>query len=346
MNIFRLDLIDQTILGLLSCAQGLSTANISKYINLSTKSTRKRLLKLIKYNLVREKGSSIKDPTRKYFLVSLQENFLEENFSPKNHQAIEFNTQTYSKISEIFNPLENMGITTFVYQNFINDKQYFPVANNINWIKYHLNNMCDFNKTFQQKIFLSEKDIHTFWPSKPIDPLLTSFYSFNIWNGIMIVNRSTKSSSIEAFSFATNYENTDIINFYISNFQRLKEFILFFKKKILDDKDELILSKSITLKNPLLFKDSLNTFEKIRRPDNFVLSTISTNSGPINISCRENECLLYLSKGQSFKEIASNLNISSRTVESHLSNIKNKLNCYSKSQIIDLYLRSKNDLLV
>ena len=50
---------------------------------------------------------------------------------------------------------------------------------------------------------------------------------------------------------------------------------------------------------------------------------------------RELTCLHYLVRGKTAKEISTILFISSRTVEKHLSNIKGKLNCKTKSELID-----------
>lgn len=55
------------------------------------------------------------------------------------------------------------------------------------------------------------------------------------------------------------------------------------------------------------------------------------------LSSREKECLLLASTGQSTKQIAKNLEISAFTVESHLKNIRRKLNC---STLVEAVLAS------
>lgn len=55
----------------------------------------------------------------------------------------------------------------------------------------------------------------------------------------------------------------------------------------------------------------------------------------VKFSKREYECLYYTVRGKSAKQIAFHLKISTRTVEEHLINIKNKLNVYSKNELID-----------
>ena len=61
----------------------------------------------------------------------------------------------------------------------------------------------------------------------------------------------------------------------------------------------------------------------------------SKNATPLTLSPRLTECLFYLLRGQSMKEIASKMKISSRTVEEHIIRLKDYFNCYSKSQLIE-----------
>ena len=49
----------------------------------------------------------------------------------------------------------------------------------------------------------------------------------------------------------------------------------------------------------------------------------------VKLSKRESECLYYLSKGRTIKDIAKFLKISHRTVEDYIGNIKSKLNWFS-----------------
>lgn len=56
------------------------------------------------------------------------------------------------------------------------------------------------------------------------------------------------------------------------------------------------------------------------------------------LSKRENDCLYHYSRGKTTREIAVILNLSKRTVEHYLENIKNKLGVTTKSELIDKIL--------
>lgn len=58
------------------------------------------------------------------------------------------------------------------------------------------------------------------------------------------------------------------------------------------------------------------------------------NNSQLKLSPREKECAFYLTRGMTAKEIARKMNISSRTVEFYLLNIKEKLGCVRRSEIV------------
>lgn len=65
------------------------------------------------------------------------------------------------------------------------------------------------------------------------------------------------------------------------------------------------------------------------------LSEISLSvANQFNLSNREIDCLAQLVSGRTAREIAEQLNLSSRTVESYMESLKNKMNCHNKSELI------------
>lgn len=55
----------------------------------------------------------------------------------------------------------------------------------------------------------------------------------------------------------------------------------------------------------------------------------------INLTQRESECLFFILRGSPLPKIANILNISARTVEKHIENIKAKMGVHFKSQLIE-----------
>jgi len=63
--------------------------------------------------------------------------------------------------------------------------------------------------------------------------------------------------------------------------------------------------------------------------------TISDDFDYSVLTSRERACLFHFIKGKTAQQIADTLYISKRTAEKHLANIKNKLDCKTKSDLIE-----------
>jgi DNA-binding CsgD family transcriptional regulator len=61
----------------------------------------------------------------------------------------------------------------------------------------------------------------------------------------------------------------------------------------------------------------------------------------VYLTKREAECMFLLLKGKSINTIAEVLKLSPRTIEYYLKNMKSKLNCHSKFELIDLIQHSE-----
>jgi DNA-binding CsgD family transcriptional regulator len=69
--------------------------------------------------------------------------------------------------------------------------------------------------------------------------------------------------------------------------------------------------------------------------EKFSLESISNFS----LSRQQIECLLWLIKGMTIKQIAKKMNLSPRTIESYLEVIKKKLHCSSRTELIEKALK-------
>ena len=72
--------------------------------------------------------------------------------------------------------------------------------------------------------------------------------------------------------------------------------------------------------------------------DSFTKSTtyiLNSERCPLPLPARQQECLFWLVRGKTMKEIAYLLGLSERTVEDYIYCIKYKLRCYTKGQLID-----------
>lgn len=68
------------------------------------------------------------------------------------------------------------------------------------------------------------------------------------------------------------------------------------------------------------------------KPSSYILNR---KHSPFKLTEKQENCLFLLLRGRSYKEIAKILAVSPRTIESHIDALKNKLNCYSRADIIE-----------
>ncbi len=71
------------------------------------------------------------------------------------------------------------------------------------------------------------------------------------------------------------------------------------------------------------------------------LYTLGEDHKGIYFTRREAECMLLLLEGRTMANVAVALKLSHRTVEFYTKNMKNKLNCNTKEELVNVVLLSK-----
>ena len=274
----------------------------------------------------------------------------------RNYVALEFNRGIADKLIDICQPLNKyFGINFFGYAHFLENGTYLDFCTNMNWQSNYLRKYGShsFISAFVNNIY-QHKVKYILWENTPNLPdshkmtvfeknMLAKFIDeschYGICHGFTIYKYKNK--SIEAWHFATTKENGKIIKFCINNIESLEHFILYFRDKAsdlikVDDVENLIVlqDKKILAKNPLQVTHDHQTqmFNKHAEIKNF---SMDTKHGVVLLSKREAECAKHLITSKTMKEIAKRMEISPRTVEHYLNNIKNKIGCWSKSELIE-----------
>lgn len=75
--------------------------------------------------------------------------------------------------------------------------------------------------------------------------------------------------------------------------------------------------------------------QDIKKHNRTGIYTIEDNIDNFKLSAKEMECLFYLIRGKTMREIAHLLYLSPRTIEFHIEKIKEKLGCRCKSELIE-----------
>jgi LuxR family transcriptional regulator, quorum-sensing system regulator SolR len=234
----------------------------------------------------------------------------------KNHIALT-STET---LTEIMMPLlKPHGITVFNYYKIYFDGSVIRLSTDrASTENYFKKNYLE-KLTFPKGCFSKPLNYFIWLTEDCPELLLDNAINFDISNGISIAERHA--DYMEYFAFATTRKNTSIINtFYINNLDILQKYCLYFREQA---KNLLATGE----KNRILTRNLItDPSQRTDLPNN--ASKILTN--------RQLDCASLLLKGKTYKEIATQLNLSPRTVETHLNVLKTKFDCRNT---VDLALK-------
>ncbi len=173
------------------------------------------------------------------------------------------------------------------------------------------------------------------------DFLTLASKQFRHEHGITILTEFNDYSEI--FNLATYPENTEILAFYLNQQAILQQILNFIRKKAkkwinkVEDQPLIIPNRKIETApikpvddKLLALINEMNSYE------------IKINNISVSLSKREAQCVHYLHQGKTAKEIARALDISHRTIEIYLDQVRSKTD--SKSRIELLSKINKNQL--
>jgi DNA-binding CsgD family transcriptional regulator len=245
-----------------------------------------------------------------------------------------------SEISRQF--FEKTTITVFDHVRLYKDGTRFSLCSNALWSNY-LSKEVDSHDLIIERNKIKNLPKYILWQGS-LDIYTASIFQvareqFNIDHGFTLIEYNKEYADL--YYFASSRDNHDIQNFYINNIDILESFVSCYKSKgeclikLAEQKrttpriehgyQEFPLSEEI-----IKFNKIKNTYfnsidDKIKLP--YIDTTFSQ---------REIQCIKLLSKGFAAKKIAATLNLSHRTVENYIANIKSKLNISSKAQLVEI----------
>ena len=258
-----------------------------------------------------------------------------------NHlSAFKHNEAILDKYSDICSPLQKyFDINVFGYMKVFDNGEYLSLTNDLKWQEFAFNNIVENSKVFQSAANQVEENNYTkfIWPNKLLDSTFEALYSFNIWNGLTAFKR--KENYVESWAFTSNRNNSKIQEFFIQEFATLEYFINYFNivaKDIIstDDKKRMasFIIPKVQVESP--YKHLTDSFIRSLRIDRFHYSKSDY------LTPKEFLCLSHMSTGKTTKEIARDMGISYRTVESHIQDVKLKTSINCRSGLLDFFLES------
>ncbi|MBS0185438.1 MAG: helix-turn-helix transcriptional regulator [Proteobacteria bacterium] len=279
---------------------------------------------------------------------------MEQNKKNLFQKNIEINLKLKELTIPLFenSPINSVGCMSF----FIEKGEYTIYDSNLEWVKFFLEESIDFTNNQQRKnllknIFIHDKNSYvSFWGKgyNNINNYINSALTLCNKNiGLSIWEKSK--TTLNVFSFSTNLSNYEIVPFFSNNISMLNYYILYLNQKLpeltnstqytfLECQDKFFLKNLNNLQNSNLTNSILNQAH---------LSKIKLNvkEQPCYLTFQQIKIIYYLAHGIKTKQISDIMNISSRTVESHLENIKIKTSLYSRDALCELYYQELHEKL-
>lgn len=237
------------------------------------------------------------------------------------------------KVKQICAPLvECLGIPVFTYFRLDSSGQFVILGNFAAQLEYYYD-----QQLFQANPYLVDPELLqsgcVILADTPdpefLDTIERSKKMYHLDNTFLILEKS--GDTVEGFFFGTRSPNASPI--YLHRLDLLKKFNHYFTQKaapiIKQMEGEGFNLKQVKGSNFLKRSPDCPLSNHDPRTKNF-LKCISP------LSKRERECLELFRQGHSAQAAAARLNLSRRTVEHYYENIKNKLGCTSKWDLLNL----------
>lgn len=274
---------------------------------------------------------------------------------PSNH----FTLISGNFVDQICQPLKLLGITCFNYTRLYANDSTLQLTNRPLFLKDFYANGLYASGCFE---YANQEYLPGYILSSTLDdaaqPVFTFAREYHDIDHVLTISKKNQ-ENWEFYHFGGPRNFVALPGFYLSNIDLLEKFILHFQEKaqkLIIQANKQRIYHSINRAPNLTEKKGvalpLATFSQQTSLRKQFLEQLSTKRFPL-VACdqkiiltkREMDCLRELFKGYPAREIGQRLCVSSRTVETHIVHIKDKLQCDTKTQLIDKLRQNNFELL-
>lgn len=236
---------------------------------------------------------------------------------------------------------EQLQVTYFTYHRIDHSGKYTVLVDRPDWAEHYVN-----EKFFLDDPYLRHPDVYEsgfcLLDSHGSDDHKERVFKeagslFQLDQNLLLIEKST--DAVEFFGFSGNQKTARLDKLYLNHPWVFKSFANHFKREmrpvlsemerdagsLLDLKGNDFLSPAPV--HPGLEPTTLREYLKVVG-NGKALGKIE------QLSSREKQCIQMLLAGKSAKETALHLGLSHRTIEAYFENIKNKLSCSNKTEIL------------
>ena len=253
---------------------------------------------------------------------------------PKNHIAF----VCHDEVKNIVKPLEELlDINYFCFRRIYNNGKHIVLTTNPEWLVRYYN-----NKYYLKKETKKTGAIGNFYPviwdyiidkNKFSDNAMIDARNHNFAHSLSL--KYIAQEYMDLYSLSVPIDCNQVNEKYLRYYESIKKFIFYFQSNaaILINKAEKTPIDTHSSEESKL-DNILSEIDKFEQQIKITQLNLNLNGSIIKLTMTETKYLKELALGLSSKGIAKKLNVSTRTVETHIDNLKLKLGVYSKSLII------------
>lgn len=249
--------------------------------------------------------------------------------------------------------LNSLTANGFTFMRIYEDGSRIFLSDSAAWVKYFVDNNFFRISGYKKFTYIPKFTLWKHWPKEDLEfqkfmrDAKTTFSHDNCLNIIQLRN-----NFLNSFCFRAHENNDQINNIFINNIEPIERFLEDFLLQANDIITQLELSKVLVDEKRVVINNELkenctniSTMKTAALHENQFL--ILDETGKKKLSLRESECIILRYRGLTNKLIAQKLNISPRTVEQHIENIKNKTLMQNIPNILNYILSfSKNRYII
>lgn len=264
---------------------------------------------------------------------------------------LDFNRNNAEKINALCSPLNlQFGIAAFGYLRAFDNGRYILISNNNTFLEAVAGNDCCFRSEYfsqQAELFCKSVPCIDIWPDQVDDEAISLYRARDLHNGMTIAREID--GSIEACWFSDNQVNSAVKDFYKAHSSVLNDFIRLFRNLggVLTDPEgpaKVGVSPHLQKTYPNIgrifktispWEDEIQKFNELI--DSLISKEVYETAKQFSLSKRELQCLSYMTAGYTVKEMARMIQISPRTIETYLANVRLKTGYQSKRELKDWF---------
>lgn len=255
---------------------------------------------------------------------------------------------THTLFKKVIAPLKRSLGLSFGYMIVFEGGYYYTLIDNLKCLREftaQVDESCIFCNLNITDYFDGEYSF-TLWPQDPTGTAMKIYHKYNICNGVTVSKINNNNTELYWFTKGKGEIEKDWQKFFMRNKRILLEFIHYF------DSYKAFLLIPSTSASQSLFTFSKGFETNISKPENIqelynvkkLANTLHSNSISLKtfklktlLSPREVEILSIICRGFPTKTIAQKLDISIKTVNTHIEHIKQKTGLRFKTDLINFY---------